>query len=326
MTARSGVGSGVLRRFLRGRTSVVLAAGLLVVLLCLDAALNPTRYHPQNWGAAIGLAAPLLIGSVAAMPPILGGRGGIDVSIGPAMGFVNAVLVQVLIIQSGITTPWILIPAAALTGLLIGAVNGLLATVLRIQPIVATLGTYLLLTGLALALVPSPTGTVPPWMKELSGPLSIIPIAAVALIWLGVKRLPLHGLLMAIGSDDRSAFTAGVPVSLVRFFSYVIAGLFAGVAGLSLTALIGSADSTVGPNFTLVTISSVALGGVSLAGGQGGFVAAFLGAADIFLLQSAMTFFNLSPFMLQLAYGVILVLSISLNALPAIFRARERDA
>ena len=104
---------------------------------------------------------------------------------------------------------------------------------------------------------------------------------------------------------------------LVRFFSYVLTGIFGGIAGLMLTALIGSADPNVGPSFTLLAISAVALGGVGLGGGRGGFLAAAVGAADIFLLQSALTYFNVSTFVLQIAYGVILVLSISLNALPA---------
>jgi len=315
--APRSLGSGFfLRRGLRARADCLPAAGLLLVLLALDLALNPVRFAPHNWGGVIGLAAPLLIGAVAAMPPILAGRGGIDVSIGPAMGFVNAVVVQVLIADCGISSAWLIVPAALLTGLLIGLVNGVLATVLRIQPIVATLGTYLLLSGLTLTLVPAPTGSVPGWLRALAGPASLLPLAAAVGLWLLVRARPLGGLLMAVGSDDRAAFTAGVPVGQVRLIAYLLTGVFDGLAGLALTALIGSADPTVGANYTLVTISAATLGGVSLAGGCGGLLAALLGAADIFLLQSALTFFNLSPFVLQIAYGVILVAAVSLNALP----------
>jgi len=310
------------RLALRERRETLLALCLFVALLAVNVILNPVRFVPANWGNVIGLAAPLMIGAFAATPPILGGRGGIDVSIGPAMGFVNAIIVQALILDAGLSSPWIIAPAALATGLAIGAINGFNATVLRIQPIVATLGSYLLLSGLTLTLVPAPTGSVPGWLKELAGPLAIAPLLAAAVFWFAVKSLPLHGMLMAIGSDDRAAYSAGVPVARVRFLSYVIGGLFAGLAGLALTALIGSADPTVGPNFTLMTISAVTLGGVSLAGGRGGLLAAAAGAADVFLLQSALTFFNLSPFVLQIAYGVILVLSVSLNAIPALASRR----
>jgi ribose transport system permease protein len=98
--------------------------------------------------------------------------------------------------------------------------------------------------------------------------------------------------------------------------------VFAGTAGLLLTALIGSADPNVGASFTLLSISAVALGGVSLGGGRGGMLAAIIGASDIFLLQSALTYFNVSTFVLQIAYGLILVASVSLNGLTAMIGRR----
>ncbi len=305
------------KRQIGRRRETGFAFALLIVLLIVNISLNPARFAPAAWGETIGLAAPLIAASIAATPAMLGGRGGIDVSVGPLMGFVNAVVVQALLIDAGISSPWIVIPAALAVGVLAGALNGALAAFVRIQPIVATLGTYLLFSGLTLTIVPAPTGTVSPWIKSLSSQLSIIPLAALVVLWLAIKQLPYYDQLMAVGSDDRASYTAGVPVAWVRFLSYCLTGLFAGVAGLLLTALIGSADPNVGSSFTLLSISAVALGGVSLAGGRGGVLAAIIGAADIFLLQSALTFFNVSTFVLQIAYGLILVASISLNGLTA---------
>jgi ribose transport system permease protein len=82
-----------------------------------------------------------------------------------------------------------------------------------------------------------------------------------------------------------------------------------------LTALIGSADPNIGASYTLIAIASVALGGVSLAGGRGGLAGAAIGAIDIFLLQSALTAFNVSTYVLQIAYGAILVAAVVLTAL-----------
>jgi ribose transport system permease protein len=288
---------------------------LLVLLLVVNVALNPARFAPANSGALIGLAAPLIGAALASTPAILGGRGGIDVSVGPLMGLVNALIIKTLVMDLGLSTPWIVVPAALLVGAAIGAFNGLLATIVRIQPMVGTLGVYLILTGLTLTILPSPMGTAPAWLKMLAGPLSILPLGAVLLGWLGLTRLPYHAHLMAVGSDDRAAFTAGVPVTLVRFLAYVLGGVLAGAAGLMLTALIGSADPATGPAYTLIAISAVALGGVSLGGGRGGLIAAAIGAIDIFLLQSALTYFNVSSYVLQIAYGLILVAAVMLTAL-----------
>jgi len=297
---------------------------LLVVLLVLNVWLNPARFAPEAWGTLIGLAASLVGAALASTPAILGGRGGIDVSVGPTMGFVNAIVVKVLIADLGLDSPFVVVPAALAIGLAIGAVNGVLAAYVRIQPIVATLGTYLILVGVTLTIVPAPMGTIPQWLKALNGQLSILPIAAIVLVWWGIRRLPYYDHLMATGSDDRAAYTAGIPVPRVRFLSYVIGGLFSGIAGLMLTALIGSTDPNVGPQYTLIAISAVALGGVSLAGGRGGLHGALIGAVCIFLIQSALVFFNVSTFVLQIAYGAVLVIAISLTAIQDKLEARAR--
>ena len=305
--------SSFLWRALSGRSSF--AIGFLLVLLIVNVALNPARFAFTAWGTLIGLAAPLIGAALASTPAILGGRGGIDVSVGPLMGFVNAVLIKTLAVDADLTSPLVLVPAALGLGAAVGAFNGLLATVIRIQPIVATLGTYLILTGVTLTLLPGPMGVAPLWLKSLAGPAAVLPLGVVLATWWGFRRLPVYDQLMAIGSDDRAAYSAGVAVTGVRFLSYVLTGLFAGAAGLMLTALIGSADPATGPTYTLIAISAVAQGGVSHAGGRGGLVGAAIGAIDIFLLQSALTFFNVSTYALQVAYGTILVLAVVLTAL-----------
>ncbi|MFL5332764.1 MAG: ABC transporter permease [Geminicoccaceae bacterium] len=276
--------------------------------------LNPARFAPANLGASLGLAAPLILAAAAALPPVLSGRGGIDLSVGPLMGLVNVVVVRWLVEGLGWMSPVLIVPAALLLGLASGVLNGWIAAYVRIQPIIATLGTSLLYAGLTLTISPSPRGTAPAWLKSFAGSWSWLPLAAVATAWLLLKRLPYYEHLMAVGSDDRAAYTAGVPVAVVRFLAYVLAGLFAAVGGLSLTGLIGSADPNVAANFTLLAISAVALGGVSLGGGSGGLAAAWLGATAIFLLQTALTFFNVSTFLLQIAYGLVLTLAVVLNS------------
>lgn len=303
-----------MKRFLADR-SLVFALMLLAVLLLANVVMNPARFAPGAWGTLIGLAAPLIGAAFASTPVILAGRGGIDISVGPTMGLVSAVVIQVLFLNAGISSPLVLWPAALALGALIGAFNGFLATVIRIQPIVATLGTYLILTGLTLTLLPAPVGPAPDWLRALSGPLSIVPLGTIALLWALLRRSPFHLQLLAVGSDDRAAYTAGLPVTSIRFLAYVMTGTLAGAAGMMLTALIGSADPNVGPNYTLIAVAAVALGGVSLGGGRGGLAGAAVGAIDIFLLQSLLTTFNVSTYVLQVSYGAILVAAVVLMAL-----------
>ena len=310
--------------FLSKWRSAGFASVLLIVLLVINLPLNPARFYPSAWGALIGLAAPLIGAALASTPVILSGRGGIDISVGPLMGFVNAIVIQTLFLRAGIGTPLVLVPAALLVGALIGAINGFLTTIIRIQPIVATLGTYLVLTGVTLTILPAPIGPAPGWLKAMAGSLSILPLATIFVAWWIVRRFPYYDLLMAVGSDDRAAYTAGVDVTRVRFVAYVITGVFAGIAGLMLTALIGSADPNIGQTYTLIAVAAVALGGVSLAGGRGGLIGAAIGAIDIFLLQSVLTSFNVSIYVLQIAYGAILVAAVILTAVQERAARKER--
>ena len=75
------------------------AGAILLVLLIANIVMNPARFHPAAWGTLIGMAAPLIGAALASTPVILAGRGGIDISVGPVMGLVNAVVVQVLFLQ-----------------------------------------------------------------------------------------------------------------------------------------------------------------------------------------------------------------------------------
>lgn len=171
--------------------SVGFAVVLLIALLAINLMLSPARFQPGSWGALVGLAAPLIGAAIASTPVILAGRGGIDISVGPLMGFVNAIVIQVLFLRAGISSPLALVPAALLIGALVGAANGFLATIVRIQPIVATLGTYLILTGVTLTILPAPIGPAPAWLKALAGPLSLLPLALMFLFggWCGAALI-----------------------------------------------------------------------------------------------------------------------------------------
>ena len=145
---------------------------LLVILVAVNLLLNPARFQPSAWGALIGLAAPLIGAALASAPVILAGRGGIDISVGPLMGFVNAIVIRCCFSSWASASPLVHRAGGACCSAPSSArLNGLLATIVRIQPIVATLGTYLILAGVTLTILPAPIGPAPAWLKAMAGPL-----------------------------------------------------------------------------------------------------------------------------------------------------------
>ena len=188
----------------------------------------------------------------------------------------------------------------------------------RLPPIIATLGTYLLYEGLSAEVLPAPGGTVPTWLTNVNGsygkfPAIVIPLLVVALAFWGLSRTAFYRNLKAVGGDERAAYTSGINTSLVRFGCYALGGMLAGIAGLLLTGLVQSGDATVGPPYTISAVTAVALGGVSLAGGRGGMLGAAIGGVVLFLIQNFLSASHVSPYGVDIVNGGALVFALALS-------------
>jgi ribose transport system permease protein len=146
-------------------------------------------------------------------------------------------------------------------------------------------------------------------------PGGLIFIAAVLAIWLALSRTPYRRHLYAVGDNDAAAYTAGVRVSIVRMGAYVIAGLFAAIAGLAVTALIAAGDAALGPSLTLTALAGAALGGTSLAGGRGGVLGGLAGGLSVYLVQNVLSLLGVDSYWVTFSFGAILVAGIALNGI-----------
>lgn len=299
---------------------VLIAAALFIANIVLQ----HSFISPGTWASTLALASPFVLTAMAQTPPLLTGNGGLDLSVGPLAGFV-AVLVAGVFTPHGLGAPEVLIPLALGFGLAAGAVNGALVAYLRLPPIIATLGAYLFYTGMASEVLPTPGGTVPGWLVRLVGqvPEVLVVFAVIAVGWIGLSRTSYLRNLLAVGGDDRAAYTAGVNVAAVRLWAYAIAGLLAALAGVLLAGSLDSADATIGPAFTVSSIAAVALGGVSFAGGRGGLLGAALGGASYYMIQNLLTVSGVSVFQLDIADGVILIAALAIGAQIELLRRRR---
>ncbi|MGA2792853.1 MAG: ABC transporter permease [Roseiarcus sp.] len=312
------------RRVAYARPAIAFAAALLA----FNVAVDHSFLDPTNWPSILTVAMPFVLISMAAAPVIM--SGGIDLSIGPLAGLANAVLIGVLV-PLGAGSPFVAVPATIATGAAVGCVNGALVAWLRVPPIIATLGSYLVLSGLTLEILPTAGGRAPDWMIALAGragvfPLPLLILAAVALAWLPLRQSAYGRNLLATGGDQRTAFTSGIDVTMVRFVVYVLAGVIAAVTGFAFTVALGSGDPTAAAPYTLIGIAGAVLGGVSLAGGRGGLLGAAAGGAVLFLVQNLLSLAHVSAFYAQIAYGLILLLALALNSIVDFSRRRRERA
>jgi ribose transport system permease protein len=286
-------------------------AGLLMVAVLVATIVK----DGGNFGVSdqLAIAAPMILAAMASAPSIIGR--GFDLSISPLLVFCGAVYV-VWLAPHGLGGA-IAVPIVLGVGLLAGLVTGLIITLLRIQPVVVTLGMYFALQGVNLLVAPNPAslGEGDRWIYHLAGKVGPIPgavftIGVPLLIWYGLKRIPFRGLLYAVGSNDATAFSSGVNVTAVRVGSYALGGLFAGFGGLALTALVRSTNASTSTQYALIAIAAVVLGGTSLAGGRGGLIGVAFGAFTIYLFQNLLSSFEVNPAWLQIVYGAILIVAV----------------
>jgi ribose transport system permease protein len=312
------------------RTSYAWPALIATVLLVITTEIvNPGFLAASNLGPVVVVLAPFILISMAQALPIVSGHGGLDLSVGPLAGFVT-VLVAATLEPAHVTNVVAVLVIILGTGIGVGAVNGVLISYVRIPPVIVTLGSYLVLSGLATQLLPSPGGSVPSWLSGLAGtaagiPLMIIPVVAVIAFWLWLKSTSFLRNLLVMGGDERCAFSAGVNVELLRVCVYMLSGLIAVVAGIALAASLGSGDATVGANYSLISFAGAALGGISLAGGRGGMLGAAAGGCILFLVQNLLTLANVSVFQQQIAEGLLLVFALVANSMGLKLRLRRRD-
>ena len=256
--------------------------------------------------------------------------GGIDLSIGSMMALTSVVAAANMDGQSEGYAVGVVV-AVLLLGLVLGAVNGGLVVLTRVPDIVVTLALSFVWSGFALLVLRTPGGGSAEWLHSLvDGSLLIewIPRAAVvlvvlvALIWIPIQRSKLGLSLYAVGSNQLAAFRSGVSIGRTKFIAYVIGGLLAALAGLTLTASTGIGTPVPGP-YTLLSVAAIVLGGVSLAGGRGGLFGPMVAVVILSLLRTDMTFLRLNTNLATVAQGVILVGVVMLGTFIAYKREAE---
>lgn len=304
--------------------------GLLIVLLIVAAVRGPDLFSSKGAANALANVAPLIMATVALTPIALAGRGGVDLSIGPLLSLVNVGIIQWLV-SDGITSPVVIILFALAVAVAFEVVQGLLVAVLRLQPVIVTLAGFLVLGGLDLTIMQQPGGKTPGWLTSWGSPTSVFsPVLLVIVIallaWVAISRTTFFRSIRLMGSNERTAYASGVSLIPVRVGAHAIAGLYAGLGGVLYTALIASGDPTFGSQYTLMVVTALLLGGVSVSGGRGGALGATVGAIDVFLISYVLATFqfgNSATFAVQLAYGLVLVGALGVGVLFSRISARR---
>lgn len=248
--------------------------------------------------------------------------GDIDVSVAAAT---TAVAVIIGNLFGFLPNSWIsiliLFLIAPVIGLIIGIVNGLLVSKIKIPAIVVTLGTLNIINGLVLYLTNgqylNSTNFPKPFLAfanfELLGiPILIYVLTAVAILtWFILKHTLIGRSVLAIGGKSQSAVRVGINYDKVKLFVFAYMGFLAGIAAIAQTAYTKAVDPNGLLGLEMMVIASVVLGGTNIQGGRGSIQGTLLGVLLLAIMQNGMILAHIDTFWQKVVTGAIIVIAVS---------------
>jgi ribose transport system permease protein len=292
----------------------------LIILCVVMTILSPyflTFNNLFNVGTQIAVIAILALGQTFVIV-----SGGIDLSVGSVLGLAGIVFGWATAVAN------LPLPVALALGIgsgaLAGLVNGMLITLGNLPPFIATLAMLSAASGLALVISDGqPLSPIPRVILSLGSgdlfgflPLPVIVMLVMWALTVGILRSTYSGRCMyAIGGNEEAARLSGISVSRQKLIIYTLSGLFAGIAGILLTARLASGDPQAGFTYELDAIAAVVIGGASLSGGVGNASGTLIGALILGVLRNGLNLLNVSAFWQQVIIGAVIALAVMTDTL-----------
>jgi ribose transport system permease protein len=306
--------SAAVQAIRRINPALPIVVGLLVALAATGAVLSDRFGTLRNFANVFEQAAGLGFVSLGQTLVIL--TGGIDLSI-------DGIVTVAAMLTSGLIDgePARVVPVVAavlLIGTLIGALNGALTVLLRVHPLIVTIGMASVLQGAGLLYSLNPPGSVPLEFESFAyGRVAGVPIAGAIMLGLflavGIflRSTRLGRQIYAVGGDPFAARLIGIPHDKVIIVAYALSGLFAALTAVYLVSRLGIGDPWAGQGWALRSITPVVVGGTLLAGGRGGVTGTLLGVFLISLLNNLLNYLDVSTYYQWIIQGLIIIAAVS---------------
>jgi ribose/xylose/arabinose/galactoside ABC-type transport system permease subunit len=245
----------------------------------------------------------------------------VDLSVGGT--YALTIVVGALLMRHGVN-PWLAAVLAVLLGGVLGFLNGLFTTYVRVPSFIATLGTLSLYRGLALALSHGQQvggldqnaalfQIVGGDILGLPGAVWVLVLAAV-LMTVVFTRTRFGAQIRAVGSNPDAAEFTGLPVNRIRIKALTVTGLFAGLSGVLALSFFVAGDPTVGSGYELMAIAAAIIGGTPLRGGTGSVPGAVIGSLILSVVAASLVFFSVPINWTTFATGGVILLAVALDS------------
>ena len=272
-----------------------------------------------------------IIGVVVLAELIVVLTGGIDISVGSALGLAAVIAAGLL----GGPSIFLGLVVALIVGGIIGSVNGWLIAFRGLEPFIVTLGMLALARGLVYAYgsgIPITPGAASTYAAI--GQTTLLGIPVLAIIWLvavaaiafALNRTVWGRRVYAVGSNKQAARSSGIPVKAVLWSVYILAGLLVGLGGWMFLCRFGSGTPTAGNLMELEAIAAVVIGGARLSGGFGKVFGAVVGTIILAVIANLLSLLNVSTFLQDAFRGALILVAVALATVQISRKKSARTA
>ncbi len=311
-------GESKIKEIIRREIGQVLALGSLVVLFAFFSIMRPVFYSWANVSNGI-LMSTTVTGLLAIGITFVIITGGIDLSIGTGTALC-AIMVGKLVVAWHLNLAGGVIVGVVVGGLL-GVVNGILITLLKLPPFIATLATMKAAQGLALIISQMRpihfADGVKGWDQIAQGNLIPQIPNGVTILFVGatiasiiLNRTVLGRYTFAIGSNSEATKLSGVKVDRWLIAIYALCGIYVGLAAVMLTSRLGSAQPDLGLGYELEAIAAVIIGGTSILGGKGSIRGTIIGALIMSVLINGLRILELQQEWQYVVVGIVIIFAV----------------
>ena len=289
---------------------------MLAVLVILFAVINPDFRKVNNISNILLQCTPIGIAAIGMTFAIISGA--FDLSVGSTMALTASVTVSLI----GVLGFYGAAAAGLTLGFLLGLINGLIVTKVRIQPFIATLGTLWVYRAFAYIYTQNkPVQSTDAVFTSWGNSFAYVPLLFIVTLFCYLAGFfllystPFGRYVFAVGSNRKAAILSGINVAGVTLLVFAMAGLFSAMGGIALAVRLWSAKADTASGYELMIIAAVVLGGTTLKGGRGTLAGTF-GAAILFaVIYNAMDMFQVQSYWQKIALGGILLIALSLDGL-----------
>lgn len=311
-----GGGLGAAGRYLYQEGTVYIILAVLVVFFGI---MNPLFFSARNIYNLITQSTYIIIAGMGICFVMI--SGGIDLSVGNQMA-VCGCTAAILMLETELPW-WIVWPVCIGIGFAMGALNGLLASKLKLFPLVVTIATSEVFKGIAYTMTSSKSYSGMPgsfralYKTRLLGlPLDVyLTVLIVAVTWIVLNKTHFGRDVLAIGGNKECARLSGIKADLVQTLCFAITGAIFAIATLDMLAQQNQTSATTGPGTEITCLTAAIIGGISMKGGKGNVVGMVAGILVMQIIANGMQLAHWGTYAQYTVKGIILLLAIAFDAL-----------